>query len=81
MVRVTSGDQMAAKVLFGERVTCPAEISGEGNVPSSQFTSKPTAQTPHAFSALTLLAGRQEGQYSGVLAWLSVVWSEVQTCI
>ena len=39
-----------------------------------------------AFSALTLLAGRQEGhpackkQSGGVLAWLSV-WSEVQTCI
>jgi len=40
----------------------------------------------HAFSALTLLAGRQEGHPAcrklsgGVLAWLSV-WSEVQTCI
>ena len=40
----------------------------------------------HAFSALTLLAGRQEGHpvcrklSGGVLAWLSV-WSEVQTCI
>jgi len=39
-----------------------------------------------AFSALTLLAGRQEGhpafkKLSGeVLVWLSV-WSEVQTCI
>ena len=39
-----------------------------------------------AFSALTLLVGRQEGhtackKYSGgVLAWLSA-WSEVQTCI
>jgi len=37
-----------------------------------------------AFSALTLLGGRQEGhpacKKSGeVLAWLSV-WSEVQTC-
>ena len=38
-----------------------------------------------AFSALTLLAGRQEGHPAckkvsgGVLAWLSV-WSEVQTC-
>ena len=40
----------------------------------------------HAFSALTLLVGRQEGHPAckklsgGVLAWLSV-WSEVQTCI
>ena len=39
-----------------------------------------------AFSALTLLVGRQEGDPAckqlsgGVLAWLSV-WSEVQTCI
>jgi len=39
-----------------------------------------------AFSALTLLVGRQEGhlackkQSGRVLAWLSV-WSEVQTCI
>ena len=39
-----------------------------------------------AFSALTLLVGRQEGhpackkQSDGVLAWLSV-WSEMQTCI
>ena len=39
-----------------------------------------------AFSALTLLVGRQEGHpackklSSGVLAWLSV-WSEVHTCI
>jgi len=40
----------------------------------------------YAFSALTLLVGRQEGhpackKLSGeVLAWLSV-WSELQTCI
>jgi len=39
-----------------------------------------------AFSALTLLVGRQEEHLAskklsgGVLAWLSV-WSEVQTCI
>ena len=40
----------------------------------------------NAFSALTLLVGRQEGHPAckklsgGVLVWLSV-WSEVQTCI
>ena len=40
----------------------------------------------YAFSALTLLVGRQEGHPAckklsgGVLAWLSV-WSNVQTCI
>jgi len=39
---------------------------------------------PNAFSALTLLVGRQEGHpackklIGGVLAWLSV-WSKVQT--
>jgi len=39
-----------------------------------------------AFSALTLLVGRQKGHPAckklsgGVLAWLSV-WSELQTCI
>ena len=42
--------------------------------------------TTYAFSALTLLVGRQEGHPAckklsgGVLAWLSL-WSEVQTCI
>jgi len=42
--------------------------------------------TGNAFSALTLLVGRQEGHPAckklsgGVLVWLSV-WSEVQTCI
>ena len=42
--------------------------------------------TSNAFSALTLLVGRQEGHLAckklsgGVLAWLSV-WCEVQTCI
>jgi len=41
---------------------------------------------PRAFSALTLLVGRQEGHLAckklsgGVLAWLSV-WNEVWTCI
>jgi len=40
----------------------------------------------NAFSALTLLVGRQEGHPAckktsgGVLAWLSV-WSDMQTCI
>ena len=44
------------------------------------------SSSSYAFSALTLLVGRQEGhpackRLNGeVLAWLSV-WSEVQTCI
>ena len=50
---------------------------------SVQFSS---VDTSFAFSALTLLVGRQEGHPAckklsgGVLAWLSA-WSEVQTCI
>jgi len=42
--------------------------------------------TSFAFSALTLLVGRQEGHLvckklsGGLLAWLSV-WSEMQTCV
>ena len=49
------------------------------------FTYKMVVKTS-AFSALTLLVGRQEGHPAckklsgGVLAWSSV-WSEVQTCI
>jgi len=45
-----------------------------------------TITSASAFSALTLLVGRQEGHPAckklsgGLLAWLSV-WSEVQTCI
>jgi len=44
----------------------------------------PSDANPVAFSALTLLVGRQEGHPAckklsgGVLAWLSA-WSEVQT--
>ena len=50
------------------------------------FCWMPHAFSAHAFSALTLLVGRQEEHpacknlSSEVLAWLSV-WSEVQTCI
>ena len=54
-------------------------------IPSKKFYY--AANLKHcAFSALTLLAGRQEGHPAckklspGVLAWLSV-WSYVQTCI
>jgi len=36
-------------------------------------------QGQFAFSALSLLVGRQEKLSGGVLAWLSV-WSQVQTC-
>jgi len=47
---------------------------------------KPVYLNTIAFSALTLLVGRQEGHPAckklsgGVLAWL-FVWSEVQICI
>jgi len=49
-------------------------------------TALSNAFSAYAFSALTLLAGWQEGHPAckklsgGVLAWLSV-WSEMQTCI
>jgi len=52
----------------------------------NQLTDQLTIINNNAFSALTLLVGRQEGRPAckklsgGVLAWLSV-WSEVQTCI
>jgi len=59
-------------------------------VSSGALNSTPTPtlveSTVHAFSALTLLVGQQEGHPAciklsgGVLAWLSV-WSEVQTCV
>jgi len=45
-----------------------------------------SALLANAFSALTLLVGRQEGHPAckrlsgGVLAWLSI-WGKVQTCI
>ena len=54
--------------------------------PMTQPTSTATRYLPIAFSALTLLVGRQEGHPAckklsgGVLAWLSV-WSEMQSCI
>jgi len=53
---------------------------------SADYKYKLCAFSAHAFSALTLLVGRQEGHPAckkvsgGVLAWLSV-WSEGQTCI
>jgi len=63
------------------------------NRPHCQFLTSATPGTIHllmsetmAFSAVTLLVGRQEGHPAcknlsgGVLAWLSI-WSEVQTCI
>ena len=52
----------------------------------TQFGSMSVPPVLFAFSALTLLVGRQEGHPAckklsgGVLAWLSV-WSEMQTCI
>jgi len=55
------------------------------NCNETEFTGIQTMPTV-AFSALTLLVGRQEGHPAckklsgGVLAWLSV-WGEVQSCI
>ena len=65
-------------------------LSGPSHICTCQGTPGPTCvDLQHrylAFSALTLLVGRQEGhpackkQSGGVLVWLSV-WSKVQTCI
>ena len=57
-----------------------------GNPTSAVICYSNSTCTCNAFSALTLLVGRQEGHPAckklsgGVLAWLSV-WSEVQSCI
>ena len=70
------------------RPVCPAEL---GPFHLSHLTALAELDSsPYrailAFSALTLLVGREEGHptckklSSGVLAWLSV-WSEVQTCV
>ena len=59
---------------------------GSGNVRTVVVCSCCSFLSKIAFSALTLLIGRQEGHLvckklsGGVLAWLSV-YSKVQTCI
>ena len=65
---------------YGLVVRIPAfHVGGPGSIPG-------VGTILYAFSALTLLVGRQEGHPAckklngGVLAWLSV-WSKVQTCI
>ena len=63
---------------------CHQQLITAGHMLPVQFSLNSVFSS--AFSALTLLVGRQEGhpackkQSGGVLAWLSV-WSEVQTCI
>ena len=65
-------------------VSCAAVYVHE--ITSIEFSIQLSLIAFSAFSALTLLVGRQEGHPAckklsgGVLAWLSV-WSEVQTCI
>jgi len=64
----------------------PTEIEHDGETMRPKFSQVLLAQVLWAFSASTLLVGRQEGHPAckklsgGVLAWLSV-WSKVQTCI
>ena len=66
-------------------VTCSRMMVGPCAVTVYGFTTEACLDVS-AFSALTLLVGRQEGHparkklSSEVLAWLSV-WSEVQICI
>jgi len=73
---------------------CPTNVDWEQRTSVDQrpqlqravYTLQPVCASGYAFSALTLLVGRQEGHPAckelsgGVLAWLSV-WSDVQTCI
>ena len=67
---------MQLKVLCNKAYTYTAKLNMQ----------KQNKLNTNAFSALTLLVGRQEGHPAckklsgGVLAWLSV-WSKVQTCI
>jgi len=70
---------------FARNIYAPLLTKTAFKVPSLTYLC--AVNLPHvAFSALTLLVGRQEGHpacknLSGeVLAWLSA-WSEVQTCI
>jgi len=86
---------MDANVAAGRSVATPNSSWWRVSVVITFVSSSRTAQLRvvvdvlhnlSAFSALTLLVGRQEGHpacktlIGGVLAWLSV-WSEVQTCI
>ena len=84
LVRLTANGQYVYTVrLFSERV-----VKVWNSLPPSivNFFHWQHFNISLAFSALTLLVGRQEGhpackkQSGGVLVWLSV-WSEVQTCI
>ena len=71
-----------------DEVQCRTKKSGGQSVNQGLYgSSSENSACVSAFSALTLLVGRQEGPPAckknlsgGVLAWLSV-WSEVQTCI
>jgi len=79
--RSASASVTAAKRLYSDFLASHPDVF----VPPG-MDSHITLLDAHAFSALTLLVGRQEGHPAskklsgGVLAWLSV-WSEVQTCI
>ena len=68
------------------RVACPYASCIETTRYITQLNIFYLAYTYSAFSALTMLVGRQKGRPAckkncgGVLAWLSV-WNEMQTCI
>jgi len=79
-------DDFATTVSKARQFVDANELSRTAKKPALRSSPNVNYQTIVAFSALTLLVGRQEGhpackkQSGGVLAWLSV-WSEMQTCI
>jgi len=74
-----------SKIEIGFTFLVPADLGSPGKMADIWVCVCNDVFVP-AFSALTLLVGRQEGHPAckklsgGVLAWLSV-WSEVQACI
>jgi len=83
--KLITGQLFTGQIIYQPDYSPEKNFTG-GLQTSNQLISYPLSDVRIAFSALTLLVGRQEGhpackKLSGeVLAWLSV-WSEVQTCI
>ena len=73
-----------SQIQIGFTFLIPAHLGSPGKGPLNGCVWVCVCADSFAFSALTLLVGRQEGQPAckklsgGVLAWISV-WSEVQT--
>jgi len=86
--RVVALSSVTSEYLVNSDLSSTVLLSSLSEFLSAQYTiiSYYSVSVLFAFSALTLLVGRQEGHSAckklsgGVLAWLSA-WSEVQTCI